>query len=72
MYKLSHNENIIIKSDGTSFDATSGGGIAQEYLRWRDGYTDNDGIEHPPHTPEPADPVIIPPVTVVSMRQARL
>lgn len=29
-------------------------------------------IEHPPHTPEPADPVIMLPVTEITMAQARL
>ncbi len=65
MYKLSNAENIVINTqDGSSFDSTSGHPFALAYQQWRDGYTDQNGVEHPAHTPEPADPIQLPSIRV--------
>lgn len=125
MYKLLQNNCVINVITGVSFVCEDSNPTYQEYLRWRDGWTEElwemqlqdvektiehperllsgeilpdgsysdseiipawtetvtvqeyvrvvtDTIVHPPHTPEPADPIVIPPITVVSMRQARL
>lgn len=107
MYKLTHYPSTIIRiTDGASIPTVRGNSDYEEYLRWRDGWTQEirepravttlvdrepdenhpehwqeevttwdmvlvDTIVHPPHEPEPADP-LPPPVYILSAAQFRL
>lgn len=77
MYQLTRDAKIIRRlSDGAYIPVDEKNADYREYLRWRDGWTENpeDGapIVHPPHAPVAADPA--PPPTqdeldIVSARQ---
>ncbi len=71
MYKLTHSGTIIRTADGASIPLDDRNSDYQEYLRWRDGYTDSNGVEHNPNTPEPADQIQPSPIEEVEMSQAR-
>jgi hypothetical protein len=63
MYKLTQNNDSIIRISDQAFIPMVGGNRDyQEYLEWLD-----QG-----NTPEPADPVVIPVPTMITMRQCRL
>jgi hypothetical protein len=61
MYKLLRNSPLILRvSDGATIPADERNADRQAFILWRDGWTeilpDGSKLEHPPHTPEPADP----------------
>lgn len=63
MYKLNPNSTCITRSiDGASIPADPDNSDYANYLQWL-----ADG-----NTPGPADPVVVPPIKIVTMRQARL
>lgn len=65
-YKLLNNsESIIRTTDGACIPSDDRNSDYRQYLRWRDGYTEEirdpetgviiETIQHPPHEPTPAD-----------------
>lgn len=57
MYKLTHTDTILRITDGASIPSDTNNSDYREYLKWRDGYTDAEGMVYEPNTPEPADPL---------------
>ncbi len=72
MYKLTNTNAILRLSDNASIPIDERNSGYQEFLRWRDGYIDFEGVEHAPNTPSPADALVDIVVNEVTMRQARL